>query len=491
MTHVASAPQPALEALVRHLPVAAALFDREMRHLAYSQAWVDAYRVTGHEVLGRTIYELLPEIRDEWREIHRECLGGKPMRRERDVFPRADGTLDYTRWSIVPWREASGEVGGLVVYTELITDAVLARQELAKREDFIKDLFEKSQVGLNLCRMDGLWLESNPAFLDLIGYTRAEADGGLTYWQLTPRKYDRQEEEQLESLRRTGRYGPYEKELIRKDGTLVPVRLNGFLVERGGEQFIWSLIEDIRERRRLEDALEDERAKALHAAKLATMGEMAAGFAHEINNPLSIIDAYAFELPSAIARGDSQLVDEALASIREAVHRAGRIVSGLRRYACESEHGTCEEVPVRALIRDALDLCEARMRNHGVRLDIEVDTDRKIFCNRIELSQVLINLLNNAFDAVRERPDPRVWVRARELELGEVEITVEDSGPGVAPADEARLFQPFFTTKRPGEGTGLGLSISHGIVRSNGGSIRYARQDERTRFVVVLPVRDA
>ena len=161
-------------------------------------------------------------------------------------------------------------------------------------------------MGLNLCTMDGLWLESNQAFCDIIGYTQAEADGGLTYWQLTPRKYDAQEQVQLEKLRTTRRYGPYEKEFIRKDGTLVPVRLNGFVVEREGKPYIWSLIEDLTAQRALEAELEDERLKAIQASKLATVGEMAAGIAHELNNPLGIIDAYAFALEDARARGDAR-----------------------------------------------------------------------------------------------------------------------------------------------------------------------------------------
>lgn len=108
---------------------------------------------------------------------------------------------------------------------------------------FSDSFFKHASLGLNLCRMNGEWVESNPAFLKMIGYTREEAKN-LTYWKLTPRKYDDMEAIQIRNLNHEGRYGPYDKEFIRKDGTLIPVKLNGFIVERDGEKLIWSIIED-------------------------------------------------------------------------------------------------------------------------------------------------------------------------------------------------------------------------------------------------------
>jgi PAS domain S-box-containing protein len=335
--------------------------------------------------------------------------------------------------------------------------------------------------------MDGLWLESNPAFLDIIGYTREEADGGLTYWQLTPRKYDEDEAVQLENLKRTRRYGPYEKEFIRKDGRAVPVRLNGFLVHRDGEDFIWSIVEDLTKQRQLEARLEEERAKSIHATKLAVMGEMAASFAHEINNPLGIIDAYAFSLHETLANPDPALYEEGLAAIREAVHRAGKIVHSLGKFSRQSSGEPLENVSVATVVKESLDLCRARLRTNGVEIEVEGRTDAEVRGHAIELSQVVVNLINNAFDAVQGADSRWVRVTLADRSDGRVEIAVEDSGPGVPEELETKIFQPFVTTKPVGRGTGLGLSISRSIIERHGGSLSLERRAPHARFVVSLP----
>ena len=205
---------------VRQLPMGVAVFDRDMRYVTVNPGWLDVHGCDDdRQVIGRTHYEVFPEIREEWRETHRRCLAGATEQCAADVFVRADGEKEHLRWLIAPWRDESDEIAGIIIYAEGISEQVLTRQRLEERESLIRDLFEESPFGLNLCRMDGLWLQSNPAFLEIIGYSREEADGGLTYWQLTPRKYDADEAVQLEKLRTTRRYGPYEKEFVRKDGT--------------------------------------------------------------------------------------------------------------------------------------------------------------------------------------------------------------------------------------------------------------------------------
>ena len=130
---------------------------------------------------------------------------------------------------------------------KVFSGGLRALQGLSGETDkFLLQLFDESPIGLNLCRMnDGVWLASNQAFIDMIGYSNEEADGALTYWDLTPRKYDDQEAVQLQQLEEHGKYGPYEKEFIHKRGHLVPVRLNGFITIVKGERYIWSFIEDI------------------------------------------------------------------------------------------------------------------------------------------------------------------------------------------------------------------------------------------------------
>ncbi|MBS2017077.1 MAG: PAS domain S-box protein [Deltaproteobacteria bacterium] len=473
---------------LRTIPLAAAVFDREMRYVAHNRRWLSAHGSDeGQDLAGRGYYEVHPQVPEEWRRIHQACLAGDSARRELDPFERADGRVEWFRWAVSPWGEAAGRVDGIIVYVETVTEQIQTKRRLAERESLIRDLFDHSPIGLNLCRMDGLWLESNQAFCDIIGYSREEADGGLTYWQLTPRQYDAQEAEQLERLRSTRRYGPYEKEFIRKDGRLVPVRLNGFLVEREGQTYIWSLIEDLTAQRALEAIVDQERLKAIQASKLATVGEMAAGIAHEINNPLGIIDAYAFALDDARRRGDEAQVNEAVSAIRGAVARAAKIVHGLRKFTRQAKRDEPENVEISALVEEAINLTSSRFRDEGVELSVEVTTRARVRGHSIELGQVLVNLLNNAVDAVRSA-SPR-WVRVSATDAADdrVLIEVKDSGPGIPKELRGEVFRAFFTTKKVGEGTGLGLSISRTIMESHGGSLTYDETAPSTCFVMSLP----
>lgn len=348
-------------------------------------------------------------------------------------------------------------------------------------------LFQESAIGLNLCRLsDGLWIDSNPAFLSIIGYPKEEADGILTYWELTPREYDSQETEQLERLLSTGRYGPYEKEFIRKDGSRVHVRLNGFVVKYDNQDFIWSFIEDNTEKKLLEKKYQEEHLKALQSAKLATLGEMAAGFAHEINNPLAIIGGYADIMPNIVESGDAEEFRNAIAKIRNAVDRASRIVQGVRTFARAEERGTLGPVSLQKVIDDTLVLCQPRMQSRKVNIEVPHSLDHRVMARRLELSQVLLNLINNAFHAVGSDTEAPV-VKISCQPVGErIEICVSDSGPGIPEEIETRVFDPFFTTKAIGEGTGLGLSISRGIMEDFGGSLHLERREGMTCFVATL-----
>ncbi|NOU34968.1 MAG: PAS domain S-box protein [Polyangiaceae bacterium] len=479
--------------VVRNLPLGAAVFDRDMRYLAHNSRWVTEVHgvAENRNLVGRVHYEVFPEISEEWRQIHQRCLAGATERNDQDTFQRADGGREQVRWVAAPWREDGGTIGGIVIYAENITHQVETQMRLREGEGLLRDLFEQSSLGLNLCTMDGLWLKSNPAFLDIIGYSRREADGGLTYWQLTPRKFDGEEQRQLESLRANKRYGPYEKEFIRKDGRLVPVRLNGFIVERDGVPCIWSLIEDLTQQRALEAQVEEERRNSVHASKLAMVGEMAAGIAHELNNPLTIIGGHAYALRESLAEGNTEEAAEALLAIEEATARAGKIVHGLRKFSRHGGGDSREALDPGRLVADAILFMAARIRDVGVAVERENQGTRRIWGHPIELSQVVVNLLSNACDAVAHAEDRWVHVSSSDEPEGFVTITVSDSGPGIPKEIADRVFSPFFTTKVAGEGTGLGLSISRSIVEHHGGTLTYEAEAPTTRFVLKLPAARA
>ncbi|CAN5699825.1 hypothetical protein BH10BDE1_BH10BDE1_02100 [soil metagenome] len=227
------------------------------------------------------------------------------------------------------------------------------------------------------------------------------------------------------------------------------------------------------------------------SAKMSALGEMAGGVAHEINTPLAIISMRVEQMEECFVEGDFQSIDflDAVQAIKRTTDRIAKIVSGLRTFAREGKNEPLRPVSLKPVIDETLSFCKERFANYGVRIEVAFpdDVDHLLVNARsIELSQVLLNLLNNSFDAVQAKEEKWVQIDVAERE-NMLELSVTDSGEGIAVEHRARLMQPFFTTKQIGKGTGLGLSISRGIVQSHGGSIEFDTSSAQTRFVIRLP----
>ena len=244
------------------------------------------------------------------------------------------------------------------------------------------------------------------------------------------------------------------------------------------DQFLEVMNQDLEERveRRTQD-LAAERAKSVESARLATLGEMASGIAHEINNPLAIIKASAEQLLSLKHEEDGEALSEraqaSVERINKVTDRIGKIINSLRTFARDGRLDEFETVAVDRVVSDTLDFCLARFRSHGVRLDCEnVRKGVLVNCRQVQVSQVLLNLLNNSFDALlaSKVSHPMVSIECRETKQS-VELVVADNGPGIPVDLRDKVLLPFFTTKEVGKGTGLGLSISRSIMADHGGEL--------------------
>lgn len=247
---------------------------------------------------------------------------------------------------------------------------------------------------------------------------------------------------------------------------------------------------DVTERRRLARQVDQERQRALHAAKMSTLGEMAGGIAHEINNPVTIIYGKAKQIQKFKDRPDYlDFVQKSATAIEATALRIAKIVKGLRTFARDGDRDPFEATPIGTLVEEAVALCEMRLKGQGVVLEVDTGaSELHVECRPTQVSQVLLNLIGNAHDAIASLSDR--WIRVTARDLGhDVELAVEDSGVGIPEAVAARIFNPFFTTKEVGNGTGLGLSISRGIAETHGGYLGLDRQNAHTRFVMVLPKR--
>ncbi|MGZ3790013.1 MAG: sensor histidine kinase [Bacteriovorax sp.] len=234
--------------------------------------------------------------------------------------------------------------------------------------------------------------------------------------------------------------------------------------------------------------LDEERAKAIHSTKMAALGEMAGGIAHEINGPLQIINILSKKINSCAVTSnlDNENVLSMSKQIQETCLKMAGIVKTLSSLSRSSHNDPMQIVDIHSLIQETLIICNHRFHLSTITLEVNCEEKLpKVLCRPGDIGQILINLLNNAYDAVFKISNPKVVLAAKHFE-NKVMLTVEDNGPGVATAIQEKIFETFFTTKQIGKGTGLGLSISKKLIEANNGRLYLESMPGSTRFIVEL-----
>lgn len=278
---------------------------------------------------------------------------------------------------------------------------------------------------------------------------------------------------------------------LRKDGSEFPIDLAiGEVAAFDGRRRFLGIVRDISARKKTEHQLEEARERLAHVARLSTMGEMASGIAHEVNQPLTAIATYANACRRILQNGradDPDLV-EGLTQISGEARRAGEIIHRLRDMVLRrpSERRSCA---INAVVLDVIRLAEVDTRQHDTRLEVQLhQVLPAVQIDPVQIQQVVLNLIRNATDAMETTESTRRLVRVRTSPARdrEIQIDVSDNGIGV-PSDTSELYNPFFTTKAAG--IGLGLSISRSIVESHGGRLWHSdNPGGGTTFHFTLPV---
>jgi two-component system sensor kinase FixL len=264
----------------------------------------------------------------------------------------------------------------------------------------------------------------------------------------------------------------------RRDGTVFPASLAvGRISGTGPPRFV-GFIRDVSARVAAERAAAQAQERLTHVARLSTMGEMAAGLAHEINQPLAAITTYAQACQRLLDKGeapDAAEIRESLVEIGHQALRAGEVIRRLRAFVANRAVRP-ELIGCNRLLEDAVALARPDLRANDVRPKLEVAPNLPdVMADAVQLQQVLINLFRNAIDATLQNEGTQREITLRALCTPDgVEISVHDHGPGVDPGALAKLFNPFFTTKP--HGTGLGLAISRTIVQAHGGTLAYREE---------------
>lgn len=345
---------------------------------------------------------------------------------------------------------------------------------LAESEARLRSILETVPDAMIVIDDHGVMRSFSFAAERLFGMTAEEAIG-KNVSALMPSPYREQHDGYLQRYMQTG-----DRRIIgigrvvvgaRRDGSTFPMELAVGEMETAGKRFFTGFVRDLTERQSTERRVQDLQSELVHVSRLTALGEMASALAHELNQPLSAIANY--------MKGSERLLDApeldrdkikgALSSATEQALRAGHIIRRLRDFVSKGESDRrIENLP--QLLEEAGALAMIGAKERGVRLRFNLDHHLPlVLADKVQIQQVLLNLMRNAIDAMETSPERELTVLSQRVADHMVEVVVQDTGPGIAPQMMEQLFQPFVTTKP--QGMGVGLSISRTIVEAHGGRI--------------------
>jgi len=356
---------------------------------------------------------------------------------------------------------------------------------------FLNNIIKSSADGIVVADLEGSVLIYNDSAERILGYGADELVGvpGSLYKLVSP-------EVARENLRRmrSAEHGPPGKltstrvSLVRKDGEEVPASFSAAIICEGGREIgTVGIFSDLRERLRMRKELEETRMQLMQAEKIASIGRLAAGIAHEINNPLSGILIFADVLMRDLSPSNPQWNEDLLEIINQTM-RCKEIVARLLEFSRQSVNQRFN-YDMNSVIQRSAELLTHQALFHNVEFVFDLQADiPAMLGDPGQLQQVFINFIINAGTAMNGRG--RVTITSRFDPVSEqVMLEFADTGPGIPDEIISKVFEPFFTTKGPGEGTGLGLSVAYGIIQQHGGSMSVRNVPSGGAvFTVVLPL---
>ncbi|HEY8161830.1 MAG TPA: PAS domain S-box protein [Methylocystis sp.] len=499
-----------LRAFFDAIPGRAAFLDLELRYRFVNCEFVASLGATEERVIGRPVEEILGrEAGELYRAAMQGLLAGEPQRLRRNVESE-DGARRFLEEELKPFAPG-GAVQGVVCVAHYVAEPEECQSKHAEwveshktREAIHAAVVDSALDCIVVIDAQGRVVEFNPAASTTFGYSREEAIGKTVAELIVPPEMRDRHNAGLARFRSGGPSAAIGKrveiEAMRADGSCIPIELAITAVGSGPSALFTAHLRDLRPARESRAEIERQREALYQSEKLAALGSLLAGVAHELNNPLSIVIGQALmlrEAAQAHAVLDQQFEEfaERGTKIENAANRCARIVKIFLAMARqrEAERG---KVDVPELIERVLELLSYGLRTAGIEVAKDIPADLPpLLADADQLHQVLLNLVVNAKQALETQPAPRqISIVARaDRAAQKLDIRISDNGPGVPEAIRSRIFDPFFTTKPQGAGTGIGLAVSRGLIESHGGSLVLQPQQPGAGavFIIRLPIEEA
>ncbi|MDF1795736.1 MAG: PAS domain S-box protein [Coxiellaceae bacterium] len=383
------------------------------------------------------------------------------------------------------------KIAAIEIFSD-ITKRKKTEQLQRETEEMHRNVFETAWNGIIILSPSGQFLECNPAFLEMVGYSKKELYKLKVKYVIHP-DYREMLNHFKEKLVLNTQVNA-EIAVIRKDGQVIPVEIvTGSAFSYHGQPALLTFARDLTENKQVEKQLRQHQLQLAHAARMNTLGEMTAGIAHEINQPLGAIVNYT---RGCIRRLNSKNADPdalipAITEVSKQAERAAQIILRLRRFAKKGEMKQTE-TDINEVVRESISFLQPEISQHDIILRKKMSrTLVTIQADKIQLEQVVVNVIKNAIDALStfDTDQRRIYIQTSMPNEADIEILIHDFGPGFKNDELSHIFQPFFTTKE--EGLGVGLAISQTIIEAHGGRITATPPPkEGACFRITLPINN-
>ncbi|MDY6854530.1 MAG: PAS domain S-box protein [Thermodesulfobacteriota bacterium] len=436
--------------------------------------------------IARDIY-----VNPKDRIIFQELVEKKGFFKDYEVeFKRKDGERVTVLLAGNIKRDKDDRIVGYEVIITDITERKRIETELIKANDFLNNLIESSVDGIIAADLKGNILVFNKGAEKLLRYKSEEVIGKLHITEIYPPGVALEIMKKLRSheFGGIGKLESSQSTLVGKDGEQVPISISAAIIYEDGKEIASvGIFTDLREKLKMEKDLQDTQLQLLQSEKMSSLGKLAAGVAHEINNPLGGILIFSNLLIEEMSEDDYRRED--LKRIAEEATRCKEIVKSLLEFARQTG-SKMELVDINKAINDGLFFLENQVIFHNIMIEKDLDTHLPLIeGNSSQIKQVFMNIMVNAAEAMEGRGtlDVRTTFQSKN---DSVLIEFSDTGAGIPVENISRIFDPFFTTKEIGRGTGLGLSLSYGVIEEHNGKIDVkSKIDGGTSFIIELPIK--